>query len=79
MHDRLGRPVEVGDYLKTQHTPYSASVVGRVDTVSASNTTCNAMLSILRFGTVVRETVTLKECELILKSNGDEPPLPEAA
>lgn len=79
-HDVKGRLVEAGDHLKCKVYVGGAQrpTIGRVsyvDVQSGPDATCNAMVAYLVPGyqPVQVATVTLKECELVLKADGSPP------
>jgi hypothetical protein len=80
MHDRHGRPIEVGDHVKfpTSGGENPREAIGRVDQLYPGTTTCNLYVAVLRFGRVENTSATAAQCELLLKADGTEPPPPAA-
>lgn len=89
-HDKKGRLIEVGDHLKFEVSErYDAArqafdkrvTVGRATQVTPGSETCNVQAVHLQpsYFPIAQATLTAKECELVLKADGSEPPATEEA
>ena len=75
-HDRKGRRIEIGDYVR--YTPSGvAPQIGRVSAVYAGQTTCNLAVTFYQpFAAPTTTSTTAKESDLVMKSDGSEPAEP---
>lgn len=74
-HDRKGRLIEPGDYVKVKAGYPERLTVARVSNVTPGAETCNAQGAHLvpGFFPVQPLTFTARDCELVLKADGTEP------
>lgn len=76
MHDRLGRAIQEGDFVKANRVcgefrpPF---IVGRAHSLNCIADSCNLQVKYPVFGGIDNTYATAKQVEIVAKFDGDEP------